>query len=92
LSFQLIIKHNISLKNSFWRRKSAEPTDLELQRRTSDVILTHDEKTKEKSLNSIEKYKTKVIFSAKFENHNAQHEMDHVTLDVPYTTCVTLMQ
>jgi len=86
MSPQLIIKVNDSVANSFRRRKSAEPTDFELQRRTSDVIVTHDEKTQETSLNSMSYLhpNTKVTV---FENHNAQHKMDHATLDVPYHIC-----
>ena len=89
MSFKFIIKVNDSVANSFWRRKSIELADVEHQRGTSDVIVTHDEKTQETSLNSIGNSKTKVKFSSVFENHNAQHGMNHATLDVPYHMCNT---
>ena len=89
-SFQFI---NDSIANSLLRRKSTELTDvelqrrtsdIELQRRTSDVIVTQDEKMQETSPNSIGNSKTKLTFSSVFEDHNAQHGINHVTSDVPY--------
>ena len=86
MSFQFIIKVNDSVANSFWRRKSTELADIEHQRRTSEVIVTYDERTQETSSNQVGNSKTKVTFSSVFENHNAQHD---VTLDVPYHMCNT---
>ena len=80
-SFQFI---NDSIANSFLRRKSTELTDIEIQRRTSDDIVAHNEKTQETSINSIGNSTTKVTFSSVFEDHNAQHGINHITLDVPY--------
>jgi len=71
-----------SVTNHFWKRESTEPMGIELQRRTSltsDVVVTHDKKPQETSLNSIENSQTKVIFS---ENHYAEHETNHATLDM----------
>ena len=86
MSFQFIID---SVSKLFWRRKSTELKDFVLQRRTSDGIVTHDEKTQETSANLTANSQTKVTFSSVFENHYAQCEMNHVTLDVPYHMCNT---
>ena len=89
ISFKFITRVSKSVANSVWRRKSKELTDLDFQRRTSDVIVTHNENTQETSLNSIGNSKTKFTFSSVVVNHNAQHGISHVTLDVPYHMCNT---
>ena len=87
MSFNFITRVSKSVANSVWRRKSKELADF--QRRTSDVIVTHNENTQETSLNSIGNSKTKFTFSSVVVNHNAQHGINHVTLDVPYHMCNT---
>jgi len=89
ISFKFISKISKSVANSVWRRKKKELTDFQLQRRTSEVIVTHNENTQETSLNSIGNSKTKLTFSSVFVNHNAHHGVNHVTLDVPYHMCNT---
>jgi len=88
MSPKFINKVNDSVVNLLWRRES---TELKLQRRSSDVIVTHDEMTQKTSLNSAdyESSKTKVTFSVVFENQSTQHEMDHDTLDVSHHSCNT---
>jgi len=77
------MKVNHSVTNSFLRRESTELTDIGLQRRTSDFIVTHDEKTQKASFNSIANSETKVTFSSVFKNHYTEHKINHATLDVP---------
>ena len=89
MSTKFIIKGNDSVANSFWKRKS---TGLELQRRTSNVILTQVEKTQETSLNSIANSKSEVKFSSMYKNHYTEHEMNHATLDVPCNTDTIKLQ
>ena len=50
---QFVIKINESVANTLRSRKSVDLIDFELHRRSSDVIVTHNEKTQKTSLNSI---------------------------------------
>ena len=88
---QFINKVNESVANTLWSRKSVELPDFELHRRISDVIVTHNEKTQETSLDSISNLypETKVTFSTVFENHSAPYGIDQYTLNVPYHLCNT---
>jgi len=93
ISVKFIYKLNESLESAFWRRKSTESTDFEVQRRASDDIfsdniVTYDEKTGETSLDSMSNLHSNSKVTV-FENHNAQYEMDCVTLDLPYHLCNT---
>ena len=93
ISHKTIIKVNDSVTNSFLRRESTELTDIGLQRRTSDVIATHDdEKTQKASVNSITNAETKVTFFCVFENHYTEHEINHARLDVPCNTDTIKLQ
>ncbi|XP_065916307.1 gamma-aminobutyric acid type B receptor subunit 2-like isoform X2 [Dysidea avara] len=87
MPFQFIIKVNESVVNTFLKRKSVKTADFELEeRRSSDVYVTHDEKTLETSLNSISNFhsETKVTFSTVSENHNG---IEQDAVDVPYHLC-----
>ena len=92
MSSKFIIKVNDSVANSFWKRKNTELANIELQRRTSNVILTQVEKTQETSLNSIANSKSEVKFSSMYKNHYTEHEMNHATLDVPCNTDTIKLQ
>ena len=93
ISHKINIKVNDSVTNSISRRESTELTDIGLQRRTSDVIVTHDdEKTQKEFLNSIANSETKVKFFTVFENQFTEHEMNHAILDVPCNTDTIKLQ
>ena len=92
MSPKFIFKVNDSVANSFWKRKSTQLANFELQRRTSNVILTQAEKTQETSDNSFANSKTKVTFSSMFKNHFTEHETNHATLDVPCNTDTIKLQ
>ena len=91
MSSKIIIKVYDSVANSFLRRESTELTSIGLQRRALDVIVAHDEKTQETSLNSTNS-KTKVTFSSVFENQYVEHETNHATLDMSCSTNTIKLQ
>ena len=68
-----IVNESVASLNVFMKRKSVELTGIDHQRSNSDVVVTHEKKTRLASLNSTsnEFSKDEVTFSTVLENQNA---------------------